>query len=90
MTETQESHKKNNEGQTRTERQSNKEKPRKLFGVRKFPILLRILVILILLVLALVLGLIVGYGVLGDGEPLDALDIETWQHIIDIVKKDEG
>lgn len=30
----------------------------------------------------------IGYGVLGDGRPLDALKPSTWQHIIDLVEKD--
>lgn len=56
---------------------------------RIFPIWLRLIVILILCVVALIVGLIVGYGILGDGVPSDALKWETWQHIVDIVKKKE-
>lgn len=62
-------------------------KKRKWFGVRKFPIIFRIIVVLILLVVALMLGVMVGYGVIGDGNAKDALNKETWQHIIDIVEK---
>lgn len=54
---------------------------------RIFPIWLRIVVVLIFSAAALVAGLMVGYGVVGDGNPIDALRIETWQHIIDIVTK---
>lgn len=53
--------------------------------IRLFPIWLRILLVIALLVLAAALGAMVGYGVLGDGEPRDALKWETWQHIIDIM-----
>lgn len=60
-------------------------KPRR----RIFPIWLRIIVVLMLSALALIIGAIIGYGVLGDGSPLDVLKIETWQHIIDIVKKEQ-
>lgn len=65
-------------------RQSNK-KPRR----RMFPIWLRLIVVLLLAAIALIVGLMVGYGVLGDGAARDALKMETWQHIIDIVKKEK-
>src|SRR5690606_38541741 len=53
--------------------------------IRLFPIWLRIILVLALVVLAAALGAMVGYGILGDGEPRDALKWETWQHIIDIM-----
>lgn len=56
--------------------------------VRVFPIWLRLLVLLALLLFALVAGVMIGFGILGDGTPLDALKVETWQHIIDIVVKE--
>ena len=49
-----------------------------------FPIWLRILLVILLLVGAAMAGLMVGYGILGDGEPKDALKWETYQHMIDI------
>ena len=52
---------------------------------RIFPIWLRLIVVFVLIVLAMILGLIIGYSVLGDGEPLDVLTFELWQRIIDIV-----
>lgn len=58
-------------------------KPRR----RIFPIWARIIVVFILSGVALIGGLMFGYGILGDGTPTDALKIETWQHIIDIVKQ---
>ncbi|MEW9500819.1 DNA-directed RNA polymerase subunit beta [Jeotgalibacillus marinus] len=30
----------------------------------------------------------VGYGVIGDGDPQDVLKKETWTHILDLVMKD--
>jgi|SRR5699024_1797340 len=54
---------------------------------RIFPIWLRLIVIPLLCVAALLLGMMFGYGIIGDGNPKDALDMETWQHIIDIVRK---
>ncbi|HSJ38310.1 MAG TPA: DNA-directed RNA polymerase subunit beta [Planococcus sp. (in: firmicutes)] len=53
--------------------------------IRMFPIWLRIILVTALIVLAAALGAMVGYGVIGDGEPRDALQWETWQHIIDII-----
>lgn len=55
---------------------------------RRFPILLRVFVVSILLGASLILGSMIGYGVIGDGEPKDVLQKSTWQHIYDIVKKE--
>ncbi|WP_182199842.1 DNA-directed RNA polymerase subunit beta [Paraliobacillus salinarum] len=52
---------------------------------RIFPIWLRIVVVLILSFLALIIGLVVGYSVLGDGSPMEVLELDTWRHIIDII-----
>ncbi|ANU22429.1 DNA-directed RNA polymerase subunit beta [Planococcus donghaensis] len=53
--------------------------------IRLFPIWLRIVIVVALIVLAAVLGVMIGYGVIGDGSPSDALKWETWQHILDIM-----
>lgn len=80
---------------TREEKKANqqgdtsKKKRKKKYRTRKFPITLRILVVLVLLVISLLVGLIVGYGFIGDGEPLDALNMDTYRHIIDIVNKEK-
>ncbi|RKQ34352.1 DNA-directed RNA polymerase subunit beta [Oceanobacillus halophilus] len=55
---------------------------------RIFPIWLRIILLIIFAAAALVAGLMVGYGIMGDGNPTDILKTETWQHIIDIVFKE--
>ncbi|SDN23071.1 DNA-directed RNA polymerase subunit beta [Psychrobacillus sp. OK028] len=52
--------------------------------IRMFPIWLRILLVILILAGAAITGLMFGYGVLGDGEPKDALKWDTYQHIIDI------
>ncbi|WP_328797274.1 DNA-directed RNA polymerase subunit beta [Heyndrickxia sporothermodurans] len=39
------------------------------------------------LFISLILGVIIGYGVIGDGKPMDALKKSTWTHIIDLVNK---
>ncbi|MDQ0428329.1 hypothetical protein QOZ98_001155 [Planomicrobium stackebrandtii] len=53
--------------------------------IRLFPIWLRIILVIALIALAAVLGAMVGFGVIGDGRPADALKWETWQHILDIM-----
>lgn len=60
--------------------------PKKTYWVqiRMFPIWLRILLCIMLFAAAAAAGLMVGYGVLGDGKPTDALKWETYQHILDI------
>lgn len=60
--------------------------PKKTYWVqiRMFPIWLRILLCIILFTGAATAGLMVGYGVLGNGTPKDALKWETYQHILDI------
>ncbi|WP_227394438.1 DNA-directed RNA polymerase subunit beta [Jeotgalibacillus aurantiacus] len=56
--------------------------------VRLFPILIRLVLVIALAAGSLLLGLMVGYGVIGDGSPTDALKKETWTHIIDLVTQD--
>ncbi|MBP1971681.1 lipid-binding SYLF domain-containing protein [Virgibacillus natechei] len=76
------------ESQTRKEqkqKQKEEKEQNKLPRRRIFPIWLRIIVIVIIAAGALIAGLMIGYGVIGDGNPIDALDVDTWQHLIDIV-----
>lgn len=63
---------------------SQETKQTKWVQIRMFPIWLRILIVAALLALAVAAGLMVGYGVIGEGEPKDALKWETYQHIFDI------
>ncbi|MYL36543.1 DNA-directed RNA polymerase subunit beta [Halobacillus litoralis] len=56
---------------------------------RILPIWLRIILVVLFSAAALIIGLMVGYGVLGDGDPTDALKLDTWKHILDIVTKTE-
>ncbi|WP_010648311.1 DNA-directed RNA polymerase subunit beta [Oceanobacillus massiliensis] len=70
-------------------KQNEEKRKNKIPRLRIFPIWLRIIIVLIIAAAALVAGLMIGYGVIGDGVPTDALKKETWQHIIDIVTKVE-
>lgn len=74
--------------ETSAQEKARSKKRKKKARVRIFPIWLRIIIVLILAAFALASGLMIGYGVMGDGNPIDALKVETWQHIIDIVIKE--
>lgn len=68
----------------KTIKQAEKTGTTKWVQIRMFPIWLRILFVILLLVGAGMAGLMVGYGLLGEGEPKNALKWETYQHMIDI------
>ena len=74
----------------KSEKQEKAEVRQNTFSVRKvrirlIPIWARILIVLLLIVLCVVAGLMVGYGVIGEGNPTDVLKWETWQHILDLI-----
>lgn len=73
----QESAVENKEGKTKKKRRKRK---------RVFPIWLRIVVVLVLCAVALVGGLMIGYGIIGDGNATEALEMETWRHILDLIE----
>lgn len=58
--------------------------------IRLFPIWLRIILVLILIGAAAAAGLAVGYGIIGDGQPMDALKMDTWKHILDMIQGKES
>ncbi|MBB2479864.1 DNA-directed RNA polymerase subunit beta [Bacillus sp. APMAM] len=60
---------------------------REKIRVRLIPIWLRVVLVLVAIVISVLSGLIVGYGVIGDGNPFDALSKSTWTHIVDLVNK---
>ncbi len=62
-------------------RKKRKKKPR----IRLIPIWLRLIIIPILMAVFALLGAMLGYGVIGEGDPKDALKVETWTHIYDII-----
>lgn len=75
----------------RKEEPQPEKKPKRKRGrkirIRIVPIWLRLIIVSILLAASVLVGVIVGYGVIGDGKTSDALNKSTWQHIVDLVKK---
>jgi len=55
--------------------------------VRLIPIWLRVILVLFAITISVLSGIIVGYSVIGDGNPMDALSKSTWTHIVDLVNK---
>ncbi|WP_078543475.1 DNA-directed RNA polymerase subunit beta [Litchfieldia alkalitelluris] len=64
-----------------------KSKQKRLVRIRIIPIWLRLFIIAALIAISAIAGVVIGYGVIGSGEPEDALKKSTWQHIIDLVEK---
>ena len=60
---------------------------REKIRVRLIPIWLRVVLVLVAIVISVLSGVMVGYGVIGDGNPIDALSKSTWTHILDLVNK---
>ncbi|MDQ0207016.1 DNA-directed RNA polymerase subunit beta [Alkalicoccobacillus murimartini] len=61
--------------------------PRKKKGrIRILPIWLRLYIILTLIGASLFLGMMVGYGTIGGGDAFDVFNLETWYHIVDLMK----
>ncbi|TMW72528.1 DNA-directed RNA polymerase subunit beta [Alteribacter natronophilus] len=67
-------------------RQEEEKKPKKERGrVRLIPIWLRLILVVFFLGVSIVLGAMIGYGVIGDGQPMDIFQRETWGHIYDLI-----
>ena len=58
------------------------------FRIRLFPIWLRIIVVVLLVIVAFIVGSMIGYGVIGDGNPTGVLEKSTWTYIVDLVNKE--
>ncbi|GAJ38367.1 DNA-directed RNA polymerase subunit beta [Saccharococcus caldoxylosilyticus] len=80
------------ENQAQTEEVSKEEtraeRRRRFQRTRLIPIWLRLIIVAVLMAISLAAGAMIGYGVIGDGNPFDVFHRSTWQHIIDIVEKD--
>jgi hypothetical protein len=60
---------------------------RKKIRVRLIPVWVKVAIVIFLTIASLLAGTVVGYGVIGNGKPSEALQKETWTHIIDIINK---
>lgn len=60
---------------------------RKKVRVRLIPVWTKVTIVFLLLILSLLAGAVVGYGVIGNGDPSEALDTATWTHILDMINK---
>lgn len=80
------------ENQAQTEEVSKEEtraeRRRRFQRTRLIPIWLRLIIVAVLMAISLAAGAMIGYGVIGGGNPFDVFQRSTWQHIIDIVEKD--
>jgi hypothetical protein len=68
--------------------ETREERRRRFQRTRLIPIWLRLIIVAVLMAISLAAGAMIGYGVMGDGNPFDVFQPSTWQHIIDIVEKD--
>lgn len=60
---------------------------RKKIRVRLIPVWVKVIIVVVLFFGSLTAGMVVGYGVIGNGKPLEALQKGTWMHIVDIINK---
>ena len=57
--------------------------------IRLIPIWLRVVLVLLLVVVAAILGTMFGYSVIGQGKVKDVFNLDTWQHIFDMMNGKE-
>jgi len=62
-------------------------KPKKI-RIRLIPVWAKFLIVIVLIFLFFMIGTMIGYGVLGDGSPRDAWKKSTWDHLFDLVNKE--
>lgn len=67
------------------EQESKRARRRRKEKIRLIPIWLRFVIVIVLLFISLICGLMFGYGVIGDGNPIDAIKPSTWKHILDLI-----
>lgn len=56
-------------------------------GLQIATFILKILLVIVLIALAFIIGAMIGYGVLGDGDPFAVFEKETWVHIFSYITK---
>jgi hypothetical protein len=60
---------------------------RKKIRVRLIPVWVKVAIVIFLTIASMLVGTVVGYGVIGNGKPSEALQRGTWTHIMDIINK---
>ncbi|MFD2446740.1 DNA-directed RNA polymerase subunit beta [Bacillus sp. CGMCC 1.16607] len=60
---------------------------RKNIRVRLIPVWVKVIMVVLLLFVSVIAGTVVGYGFIGNGKPSEALQKETWTHILDMINK---
>lgn len=68
------------------EQEQRQEREKVRVRVRLIPIWLRTLVVIALFTLSIVVGAAVGYGILGNGDPMDIFEKSTWTHVVDLIE----
>ncbi|MER2226007.1 MAG: DNA-directed RNA polymerase subunit beta [Carnobacterium sp.] len=56
-------------------------------GLQIATFILKIVLVIVLIALAFIIGAMIGYGVLGDGNPFAIFEKETWVHIFSYFTK---
>lgn len=56
-------------------------------GLQMVTFILKIILVIVLVVLAFIIGAMIGYGVLGDGDPFAIFEKDTWVHIFSYFTK---
>ncbi|GIN57214.1 hypothetical protein J8TS2_15330 [Lederbergia ruris] len=81
--------KKKHENKIKKQSSSKEKQSNKRVRIRLIPIWLRLILLIIFVAASLAGGLMIGYGVMGDGNPKDVFKKKTWTHIIDVVVEDK-
>ncbi|AEB30350.1 hypothetical extracellular peptide precursor [Carnobacterium sp. 17-4] len=56
-------------------------------GLQIAAFILKIVLVIVLIALAFIIGAMIGYGVVGDGNPFAIFEKETWVHIFSYFTK---
>ncbi|WP_432704619.1 DNA-directed RNA polymerase subunit beta [Enterococcus cecorum] len=48
--------------------------------------MIKVFLVFIMAVVLFFIGLMIGYGIIGDGHPLEVLNPSIWHHIFDFIK----
>ncbi|MCO6018378.1 DNA-directed RNA polymerase subunit beta [Carnobacterium divergens] len=51
------------------------------------PFALKVLIVLVLIIMTFLIGAMIGFGVLGDGNPFAVFSSATWKHIFSYFSK---